>query len=295
MGTSFFDWATSEIITASRLNGPYDGSGNLDLGGGNKTVGVSGTEIGALYLDNTSTDGGAIYFDATTTKFIKSSADGATLSIDGFTNVGIGLTSAGFPLEIDAQLTQTIALSNTDVAHGITAQVQTDVAAVYGIISVTAGGAFIQGISDSDANAFRVDAFIGSTNPTDTVPAILLQGAKKLTTNVQALANGETVLQVQNNGTELMTILGDANVGIGIVTPTGQLHIDQSSASGAKPVLRLNQTDIDDTFVDFVGTSAADGTRSISSDTTEDGAKFGAYRVEINGVTKWVRVYDDES
>jgi len=102
--------------------------------------------------------------------------------------------------------------------------------------------------------------------------------------------------EVQNNGSDsLMRIVDDGNFGINITAPTGQLHIDQSSSSGAKPVLRLDQGDIDDTFVDYIGTSAADGTRSISSDTTEDSAKFGAFRVEINGVVKWVRVYDDHS
>lgn len=87
----------------------------------------------------------------------------------------------------------------------------------------------------------------------------------------------------------------DGSVGVGNVAPTAQLHIDQFDAAGAKPVVRLDQGDIDDTFIDFIGTSAADGTRSISSDTTEDSAKFGAIRVEINGVTKWIRIYDDES
>jgi len=84
-------------------------------------------------------------------------------------------------------------------------------------------------------------------------------------------------------------------VGIGIALPLAKVHIDQASAAGAKPVLALDQGDIDDTFINFIGTSAADGSRSISSDTTEDAAKFGAYRVEINGVLKWVRIYDDES
>ena len=94
---------------------------------------------------------------------------------------------------------------------------------------------------------------------------------------------------------EKMRLTGDGNLALGLTSPTGKLHIDQASTSGAVPVLRLDQGDIDDTFVDFIGTSAADGTRSISSDTTEDSAKFGAIRVEINGVTKWIRVYDDES
>lgn len=85
------------------------------------------------------------------------------------------------------------------------------------------------------------------------------------------------------------------DVGIGGLAPTAKLHVDQSSATGAKPVVRLDQADIDDSFIDFIGTSAADGSRSISSDTTEDSTKFGAIRIEINGVTKWIRVYDDES
>ena len=94
---------------------------------------------------------------------------------------------------------------------------------------------------------------------------------------------------------EKMRITNAGIIGVGLTAPTGKLHVDQASASGAIPVLRLDQGDIDDTFIDFIGTSAADGSRSISSDTTEDSAKFGAIRVEINGVTKWVRVYDNES
>ncbi len=84
-------------------------------------------------------------------------------------------------------------------------------------------------------------------------------------------------------------------VGIGVAPSGAQVFVDQPDSSGVITVLKLDQGDIDDTFIDFIGTSAADGTRSISSDTTEDSAKFGAIRIEINGVTKWIRVYDDES
>ena len=95
--------------------------------------------------------------------------------------------------------------------------------------------------------------------------------------------------------TEYMRILDSGNVGIGTNAPTAALHIDQESSSGAVPVLKLDQADIDDTFIDFIGTSAADGSRSISSDTTTDSAKFGAIAIEINGATKWIRIYDDHS
>jgi hypothetical protein len=87
----------------------------------------------------------------------------------------------------------------------------------------------------------------------------------------------------------------NGNVIFGGTTPVAQVHVDQNDSAAALPVLALNQGDIDDTFINFIGTSAANGTRSISSDTTEDSTKFGAVRVEINGVTKWVRVYDNES
>ena len=81
-------------------------------------------------------------------------------------------------------------------------------------------------------------------------------------------------------------------VGIAVSAPTAQLHIDQSSASGAVPVLKLDQGDVDDSFIDFIGTTAGDSTRSLSISTATASAKFGAIRVEINGVHKWIRVYD---
>lgn len=109
--------------------------------------------------------------------------------------------------------------------------------------------------------------------------------------------NGAIRFRTKTKGTpiEAFTILGDGDVGIGVTAPTASLDIDQPSATGAKPVVRLDQGDTDETFIDFIGTSAADGTASISSDTTEDSAKFGAIRIEINGVHKWIRIYDDES
>lgn len=84
-------------------------------------------------------------------------------------------------------------------------------------------------------------------------------------------------------------------IGSSGANPVAQLDVTQDGSTSAIPVLALDQTDIDDSFINYIGTSASDGSRSISSDTTEDSAKFGAFRVEINGVTKWVRVYDNES
>ena len=44
------------------------------------------------------------------------------------------------------------------------------------------------------------------------------------------------------------------NVGIGTTAPTSPLHINQSSASGAVPVLTLEQTDVSEEMVEFITT-----------------------------------------
>ena len=86
---------------------------------------------------------------------------------------------------------------------------------------------------------------------------------------------------------------GSDTVGIGDTGVTAKLVIDQNDGSGAIPVIELDQGDADEPFVNFVGTSAADDSSSISSSTATDSAKFGAVMVKINGVEKWIRVYDD--
>ena len=116
----------------------------------------------------------------------------------------------------------------------------------------------------------------------------------KLEGDTQALvAGGGTAIQIKTGDNEVTPIyLNTDRVGIGTASPTSILHIDQSSASGAVPVLKLDQADIDDSFIDFIGTSAGDSTRSISSSTGTGSTKVGAIRIEINGVHKWIRVYD---
>ena len=70
---------------------------------------------------------------------------------------------------------------------------------------------------------------------------------------------------------------------------------DQPETDGGVAVVSLDQGHDDETFIDFVGTSAADSTKSLSSDSTEDAAKTGAIKVDINGVAAWIRVYADAS
>jgi hypothetical protein len=142
---------------------------------------------------------------------------------------------------------------------------------------------------------------------------LVLGTGEAVSTHVEAMRiddnDGEITFNLDGDATLDMTYEGDTDpnlltcdaseesigVGVALAAHEAKLHVYQNDASGAVPVLVLEQDDIDDSFVDFQGTSAADGTRSISSDTTEDSTKFGAIRIEINGVTKWIRIYDNES
>ena len=93
----FFDWLGGDVITAVRLNQPYDVAGNLTLDG-SRTVGTAAVPIVSLNVDNAATDGGTIYFDAGATEFIQVNAAGTEMDISDFSTVTIGAdaTTADF-------------------------------------------------------------------------------------------------------------------------------------------------------------------------------------------------------
>jgi hypothetical protein len=57
-------------------------------------------------------------------------------------------------------------------------------------------------------------------------------------------------------------------------------------------VLSLDQGDVDESFIEFTGLAVTGGTSSLDLDTGELGAVFGKAQVKVNGVTKWIRLYD---
>lgn len=93
-------------------------------------------------------------------------------------------------------------------------------------------------------------------------------------------------------GTRLLTILRNGYVLSGTSTDSGgQLQVKQASTTAAIPVLRLEQSDDDIAFIDYVGTTAASAANSLSSWTTGNTVQ-GHIRIRINGTTRWVRFYD---
>ncbi len=80
-------------------------------------------------------------------------------------------------------------------------------------------------------------------------------------------------------------------VGMNVALPTGQLHIDQSSTTAAIPVLKLDQGDISEGFVDFVAASAGDISNPITTRTAGNSIQ-GFVKMEVNGAKYWMPYYD---
>ena len=95
-----------------------------------------------------------------------------------------------------------------------------------------------------------------------------------------------------NTLTHAIFVDGSADkIGFGTSAPTsGFVNIDQASSTGAIAVLTLDQGDEDQEFIRFDGTTAADQTKSLTTDTSV-GDLTGHIRVNINGTDFWIPYY----
>jgi hypothetical protein len=69
----------------------------------------------------------------------------------------------------------------------------------------------------------------------------------------------------------------------------------RTGAEDLQTTLSLEQLDHDESFIEFTGLAVTGGTSSIDLDTGELGAVYCKAQVKVNGVLKWVRLYDDET
>jgi hypothetical protein len=149
-------------------------------------------------------------------------------------NVGIGLsTSPAYTLDVTgtgrytSALLNTIQLTNTGVSHGMTGWAPTNTVGSLGSYDAAGNFAIMGFSSTAGQSGLSLFGFIGVTDPTDSVAAILLNAGKKSGTAQQALGAAETTLQLTNAGTAQITILGSGNVGIGTTTPPFKLSVAQ--------------------------------------------------------------------
>lgn len=92
------------------------------------------------------------------------------------------------------------------------------------------------------------------------------------------------------SGTQWFRVVSSRKVKFGEGIPAAHLDVVQHDSGGSVPVLRLEQLDDNQPFTNFVGTSAADLTKSITTQTT--GATLAGYtKDQVNGAVVWRPYY----
>ena len=226
------------------------GSGYVGTGARSSNVGVL-TDSGAAGINIAATGGaGEIGFYTG-----GSTSAERRVTIDNSGNVGIGTDSPDGKLDVRDGI---IVLSDADVTNPMTGvMTSTNAYGKMNPFNSEVGGLRVLGASDAGTGlGISVEGMIGSTNPTDTVPACKFRGSKSDGgTSIAALGDAETVFQFDNFNTSLLTILGNGNVGIGVETPDAKLEV----ADSLPVLIHLDETDSGGGLLRFTNTTDTDG------------------------------------
>ena len=142
--------------------------------------------------------------------------------------------------------------------------------------SIAAGYAAVASGASSIALGYDTEAS-GTFGATAMGRKIVVSG----TTSVGIGLDNTARTLAQNNS---MAIMGGL-VGIGMLAPVAKLHIDQETDDAAIPTLILDQADISEGFINFIGSD-----RSVITGATDS---LESVRVEVNGVVRRIAVYVD--
>ncbi len=176
----------------------------------------------------------------------------------GSGRVGIGTTSPSSLLNIHAG---NFNLTGTTLNQPTTGIASYNTALMLSYQDATEGTGMLTGFTDNAGYQALMLRGISSSNPTDSVATIEYRASKNDGgTSVTTLASAETAHQFTNNGTELMTILGGGNVGIGTTGPGSKLQVNGNAVGTA----------VDTAQIQIKGSSDPNQQLRIGYDTTSD-------------------------
>jgi hypothetical protein len=156
---------------------------------------------------------------------------GTTFTTPDFTivnskvGIGLGTTAASSLLQLQSTDTYLLYLTDTtNVAHGMTTIVPTDVYGGIGKIT-TDGGLIIKGLTDTGGRALLIEGIA----PTLTSNApVTLRASKTNGTGAQVPASTDLAFVFENYGatSQFITILGSGNTGVGVASPAEKLEVN---------------------------------------------------------------------
>jgi hypothetical protein len=161
-------------------------------------------------------------------------------------NIGIGTSSPGAQLQINRPSgNPSFWLSNGNITHPFTAvgfnpEINSSVIATWAGAAAASGGFQLNGFNTSSATSSAVQfiGYLGSTSPT--VAAVSIFGFKSNgSTGRAALTGTEKVLSIFAGTTEIASVTGGGNAGLGITAPTAVLHLKAGTAAASTAPLKF--------------------------------------------------------
>lgn len=158
----------------------------------------------------------------------KFTMDGATkLSLLGAINAPtLNLNAATFE-------TPKFNISSDDISHGLTSFLPTNVFYQVSPYSSSNGGAWIQAASEGSNAGLVITAVTGATSTTATAGPLFIDLLKSDgATGTQALVSTDTAFDIYSAATQLLSMKGNGNLGLGTNNPICSLHLVRGTQNG---------------------------------------------------------------
>lgn len=216
-------------------NGGYYASGGAGIyakGGAHGAWAINGQENGKLRAPAAYLDGDTIVTGIVTAAGFSGPLTG-TISAANVSNGQFGSNTAGgvysFPDKVgigtaipSLKLTIQdggILIRESGSVHGMTGYFSQNTTGIFNTMSSTNGGARIYGVSSANADSLEIRGVVGSETMSSWVGAVKFRAYKQSGTSIGALGDGDLAYQFTNSNTNLVSILGSGNVGIGTTDP----------------------------------------------------------------------------